>query len=699
MFNNFEIKAYHVLKNMEEERHLLHHPFVGSEHLFLSLLKFCPETQKIMKESNLSYQIFKEELVKIVGIPKKNVDFNLYTPLLKRVISNSIDDAKENNNGIVTTKHLFFSILEEGEGVAIRILLGMDIDLENIQQSLDKKVITKKENICDFGKNLNLAVNMEEKTVGREKELKYIIETLLRKKKNNPLLIGPAGVGKTAIIEELARKINSGEVPEELQNTNIISIEMADLVAGTKYRGEFEEKLNKIIDILGKDKSKIIFIDEIHSMVKAGGAEGAISAGDIFKPYLARGDIKCIGATTTDEYDRYISKDKALARRFEIVNINEPTDEDTINILCKIKKEYENHHNVKISKKMIEKIVEYSGKYIFSKKNPDKSIDFMDSICTMVKVKNDHSKKINNYLLTKKEIEKLKDESIIQNDFNSALKYSDKEKDIDLKIANLQNNFKFNVTEKDILKVLSYKSNVPLLIDKKKLFNNIKNNLTNNIIGQDEVINKIIANLNKKFTSTDQILSLLFLGSIGVGKTEIVKLINESFANNINFIKIEGSEYSNEASITKLIGSSAGYIGYEDTFLFNKIKYNPYALILVEDIDKLSVNVLNLFKQILTDGYITDAKGNVINFNNSIVIMTKTINQVKKVGFNNELFYEENNELNNIFNEIIIFNKITEKDILEYAKKHNLDVDLLKKYEYENYGFKKVKNELKKIFI
>ena len=331
MFNNFGVHIASIFRKAEEERYELRHPYVGTEHLLLAILSNDKDMILYLREYGLTYDKFRKELNIVVGNASKNSDINLYTPLLKRVINNALENAKENNNGIVTTKHLILSILEEGEGIAIRLLVSMNIDIDSIYDDLNKnnKLTNKKLELYETGIPLNDTIDFDECVVGRDKEIDLIIETLLRKKKNNPILIGDAGVGKTAIVEELVRRIERKEVPDILFNTKIVALEMGSLVSGTKYRGEFEEKLTKIIKELEQNSNVILFIDEIHSMVNAGGAEGAITAGDIFKPALARGKIKCIGATTTNEYQKFFSGDKALMRRFEIINVEEPNQSET----------------------------------------------------------------------------------------------------------------------------------------------------------------------------------------------------------------------------------------------------------------------------------------------------------------------------------------------------------------------------------
>lgn len=375
-----------ILKLAEEEKTTLKHPYVGSEHLLLVILKNNNDVSNYLKEYNVSYNSFKNELVNIVGSSTKDCSFNLYTPLLRKIV-NKYKGKKVDEDEIYND--LFFSLLDEGEGIAIRILLRMDVDLDVIYSSMkEKNKLRDMVEATKVGVILNNVVNNKETISGRDKEIDKLILCLSRKKKCNPLLIGDAGVGKTALVEELARRINKGMVPNSLKDYKIISIEMGSLISGTKYRGEFEDRLNKIIKELIYNKKVIVFIDEIHTMVGAGGAEGAINASDILKPYLARGELKCIGATTGSEYTNSIHKDKALLRRFDIININEPNKKDMYTLLKQVKKEYEMFHSVKVPNKLLSKIIDLSELYLKRVVNPDKSIDLLDSSCSYAKMNN-----------------------------------------------------------------------------------------------------------------------------------------------------------------------------------------------------------------------------------------------------------------------------------------------------------------------
>lgn len=379
-----------ILKIAEEERFSLKHPYVGSEHLFLALIKNDNYLTNYLKNYNITYDSFKRELLNVVGKCKKDNIENLYTPLLRKIINRY--NAKEKNDDHLY-EDLFLSMLDEGEGIAIRILLKMNVDLDELYFKLkQKQKINNMEEANKVGILLNSTVNMKEQVIGRDKEINKIILSLTRKKKCNPMLVGPAGIGKTAIVEELVRRINKGLVPEFLKDYKVFMIEMGSLVSGTKYRGEFEERLNNIIKEIINDEKTIIFIDEIHTMLNAGGAEGAINAAEILKPYLARGTLKCIGATTREEYNKSFLLDKALSRRFDVINIKEPNYEEMCNILSGVKKEYEEYHNIKIPNIMIKKIIDLSDFYLKNLVNPDKSIELLDSSCAYAKLVKNHNK-------------------------------------------------------------------------------------------------------------------------------------------------------------------------------------------------------------------------------------------------------------------------------------------------------------------
>ena len=417
MIGNFNMEAQNILLNAKKEMNELGHPYIGTEHLLLSILKSDSDISNRLNSYNLNYNNFKEELCKIVGTTDKKSEYFLYTPLLRKVIENAIIDSKENNDGEVTSEHLFFAMLEEGEGIAIRILIGMGIDIESMYDDFSSSLIKKTKKgkkkklmIYDLGFDMtsNAKEGLVDPVIGRDKEVKRVMEILCRRTKNNPILIGEAGVGKTAIVEELSRLIANDEVPNNLIGKKVISLDMATMVAGTKYRGEFEERMKKVIKELEDNDDIILFIDEIHTLVGAGGAEGAIDASNILKPALARGKIRCIGATTIEEYKKFIEKDSALERRFQKIYIKEPSIEETINILNNLKPIYEKYHNVIVPDSIINSIVSLSEKYIFDRNRPDKEIDILDEVCSMVSMKDNQD--IINKKNIKKKIEILEEE-------------------------------------------------------------------------------------------------------------------------------------------------------------------------------------------------------------------------------------------------------------------------------------------------
>ena len=695
MFDKYSFTISKIFKYAEEEMKVLHHPYVGSEHLLLSLLKNSKDVKEIASKYNLTYDNFKKELMLVVGSSSKASSYVLYTPLLKRVINLAMEDAKERKEEL-NSKHLFLALLEEGEGIAIRLLYGMNINLDSMYDELNEREhkTNQKLEILNIGKDLSDVINPDDILVGRDKELNLIIETLIRKNKNNPLLVGDAGVGKTAIVEELVRRINLKEVPKSLQNKRIIMLEMGSLVAGTKYRGEFEEKLTKVIRELENNPNIILFIDEIHTMVNAGGAEGAINASDILKPYLARGKVKIIGATTTHEYNKFILKDKALNRRFELIKICEPSILETEEILNKIKPSFEKHYNIKITQKNISDIVQLTNRYISDRRNPDKSIDILDSVCAMKEVSNKTSNIIDSYKYKKEEIIKLKEEMVKKNDFVRALEYHNEEVKID-KILNKKMKQTIKITEQDILNLISRKCNIPI-INKKNKYKELENFLLNNLIGQDEAIKKIIKNMIN--FDEDKPLSLLLTGSTGVGKTETVKLISKFL--NINLLRLDMSEYNQDITINRLVGSSAGYVGYDDGAIFDSIKMEPFTCILVDELEKASPSVMNLFLQILDEGFVTNAKGEKIDFKNTMIFMTSNVKGTKKIGFmesSNTYTNDFSKEFVARFTDIIEFNDITEDMLEAYLKKNNIkDKSLVKDFDIHKNGFRGLKHFLTK---
>lgn len=698
MENNFNIELAKIFRRAEEERFNLRHPYVGTEHLLLAVLKEDKEMASFLENYHLTYENFKKELVMVVGSATKESELNLYTPLLKRVINSATINAKENNKGKVTVKHLILALLEEGEGIAVRLLVGMNIDIDEIYEDLNKenKLTNKKLDIYEIGNVLNDIVALDENVIGRDKELNLIIECLLRKKKNNPILIGDAGVGKTAIVEELTRRIIKYEVPEQLYNAKIVSLEMGSLVSGTKYRGEFEEKLTKIIKELENNQNIILFIDEIHAMVNAGGAEGAITAGDIFKPALARGKIKVIGATTNEEYNRFFAKDKALMRRFEVININEPNKEETLNILKKVKGEYEEHHNVIIPSSLLPKIIDYTDKFISNKKNPDKAIDFLDSVCSRVQT-------MGSVTLEKKKIyEKLselkfkKEESVKNNNYDEALNIYNEELLLNKKFQSNDFQKKRKVTENDIISVLENKTNTIFTKEKLKYLSNLQKEVKKKLYGLDNYVDEIVDTIRTSLLERKGMLKIYLEGEKYLGKSSLVKIISE-YMKPTNYLKIDLKDYKNSGDINKLIGTPQGYIGYNDEHLFSKLKNNCFSIILFDNFNEGAQNIQYLIKEILKEGSIQDNKGDTISFNNSVIFLTNDVKTDNKVGFINNSDDYKYNELFDLVDSYLVFKKLDKETISNYLDSMNISnkEEIIKKSNYEKYNYKNVDKLIK----
>ena len=747
MFGNFSEEARKVLVLAKKEMKELKHPYVGSEHLLLAILKRNNDISKKLKEYELTYDIFKKELEEVVGIGSNDVNTFLYTPLLKRVIENAILDSKESNS-MVTIEHLFSSLLEEGEGVAIRIMFGMGIDLEKLYDEFSYKIVNHKSKnkkliIEEMGVDLTLKASKGEldPVIGRDTEINRVIEILSRRSKNNPLLVGDAGVGKTAIVEGLSYLIANSMVPINLQNKRIISIDMACLVAGTKYRGEFEERIRNILEEVAGDPNIILFIDEIHTIVGAGGAEGAIDASNIFKPALARGDIKVIGATTLEEYKKFIEEDKALSRRFQNIYVKTPDKKTTKNILLGLKPIYEDFHNVLIDDNIIDLIIDLSDKYIHNRYEPDKSIDILDEVCAYVSLKETKElKEYNKINIKLKEITKVKNNYIFNNDFKDALVYRKDEEKLLSKLNNLEldilkNKNRKKVTKKDVAYIMNMKTNIPIydLVENNiKVINKIEKELSDNIIGEDTAVKTcidVIKRIKLGFKDDNMCYSMMFAGPSGVGKTKLAILFSKSLVGD-NLIRLDMSEYSDASSITKIMGSSPGYVGYKDSHnILDEVKNKPFSVILLDEVEKAHPDVLNLFFQILEDGKIKNSYGEYIYFNNTVIIMTSNIGYNESyIGFNS--INNRNSKLNENFtipfinriDTIVYFNKLSKDDIKKiitnklsilkrkYKEKNinlkidnNVIEDITIKSEYITYGARKIdkiiKDDIENIII
>lgn len=705
----------------KKEMSLLKHPYVGTEHLLLAILNNDNlEVTKILNKYNITYGLFKDEIIRVIGIGTKSNEWYLFTPLLKQVLEDSILACSKKDK--VKVEDIFVALIDNGEGVANRILIGMNIDIDCLYEKFVSKFNYNKHYSNDnllidkLGINYNREAENDkfDEVIGRDKEINILVESLLLKNKNNPLLIGDAGVGKTAIVEELARRISKGDIPERLSNMVIYGISTSSLVSGTKYRGEFEERFNKLITELEDNENIILFIDEIHTIVGAGGAEGAIDASNILKPYIARGKIKIIGATTKDEYHKFIEKDKALDRRFKKIYIEEPSLEATKNILKKIKKNYEEFHSVSISDEIIDNIVELSNKYIIGNKQPDKAIDLLDELCSKTSLKEnkedvyfyDLKRKLN--LITEK-----KKNEIIKHNYEEATKLRDSEfkirKEIDDNLF-LHSNKKNEVKLDYLYEVISEKSLVPLnefYSSNESIYKKLKNC----IFGQDKNISDILNFINKRHQREKNVpLILLLYGNKGVGKTFFVEEYAKALYPKDAIIRIDMINYMDNTSINRLIGSAPGYVGYDSGgAILNKIKDYPYSLILLENINVGNSDVVRLFLKSYETGYIEMATGERLNVSNTIIFMTLTTdNNLQKVGFSNEK--ENSIKLDSILGKDIYprlpfsayFNPLDEKIIKKIIKKklihENIDSDSIEvkvesikdNCEFLKYGAKKI---------
>ena len=755
MFSRFSEEAQKLLMHSKKEMKDLGHPYVGSEHLVLSLLKLNNDFSTKLKNLDVTYNKFKDRLISIIGENLSDNTWFIYTPLLKRIIETALLISKESSSNEVLPEHLIYALFEEGEGVAIRILDSFGIDIANLQADYSYILNNKKKNdkkkllVEELGIDLTKKASNGEldPVVGRDHEVKRMMEILGRRTKNNPLLVGNAGVGKTAIVEELARMIVKNQVPTSLRNKRVISVSIASLVAGTKYRGEFEERITKMLKELEDNPDIFLFVDEIHTIMGAGGAEGAIDAANIFKPALSRGKIRLIGATTSEEYKQTIEKDKAMERRFQMILVEEPNDKETLNILKTLKPIYEAYHNVKIDDTLLADIVSLSNKYLYDRYQPDKSIDVLDEVCSSVSLNTTNISKLDLYkeekskqiMLYKEELAGLresKNKYIINQDYDEASSLRFKEKELLTKINCLElkrtkkvvKSIKFN----DIAKVISTKAGIPVY-DMNNNHNNkfiidLEKKLSKEIIGQAQAIKELI-DVTKRFKLGYKLdnkpISLLFVGPTGVGKTQLATLYSEYMFGPNKIIRIDGSEYKDESSINKLLGSSPGYVGYDDSKnKLEEIRNNPYSLILFDEIEKAHPSVLNLFLQILDSGSITDSKGNIIHFNNSIIIFTSNIGYCKSsIGFTDQNDKYDSKlkeilsvELLNRIKKVIYFNKMRYEDIYsiikvkllsvkQYFKERGVKISisdnmiksLIDKTRYQEFGARKVEDVIENV--
>ena len=588
-------------------------------------------------------------------------------PRTKRVLEMAVEEANELGNSYVGTEHLLLAILHEGGGLAVRILESFGVTQDKLQKAFEK-VLSEDSGKSDKSVNLGdldgFAVDLNEKAkqgkidpvIGRNDEINRVIQILSRRNKNNPVLIGEPGVGKTAIAEGLAQRIVNNDVPEILKNCHIISLNMSSVVAGTKYRGEFEERLKKVIDEVKKHKDWILFVDELHTLVGAGSSEGSMDAANIMKPALARGELRCIGATTLKECKKYIEKDAALERRFQPVKVGEPTPKDTLEILKGLRDRYEAFHKAKITDEALKAAVELSGRYITDRFQPDKAIDVIDEAAAKVRMEASSTPEG----LKKKEealesVNKEKEAAVSAQDFEKAAIYRDQAKKLQTEIDTLKKDWKggdhdhLTVTEEDVAEVVSKWTGVPVQnlkkSDSERLLH-LEDELHKRVIGQDEAVHAVATAIRRARAGMKDpkrpIGSFLFLGTTGVGKTELARALAECmFGSEKNMIRFDMSEYMEKHEVSRLVGAPPGYVGYEEGGqLTDAVRRNPYSVILFDEVEKAHMDFFNILLQVLDDGRLTDGQGRTVDFTNCVIIMTSNLgsnflkgHMGKKLGF------------------------------------------------------------------
>lgn len=669
--NNFTPRAQQVLALARKEADRFHHNYVGTEHLLLGLINLGQGVAvNVLQKMGLDLQTVRTAVEKQVGTgPESKPSGNIpYTPRVKKVLALAGKEAKSLNHSYVGTEHILLGLLREGEGVAARVLKSLDVDIERCRNEIlseldpnfsgepeeasagtpgnspEDKKDAKTPALKAFGRDLTeLAKKGElDPVIGRKHEIRRVVQILCRRSKNNPVLIGEAGVGKTAIVEGLAQEIASGIVPEILADKRVITLDLALMVAGTKYRGQFEERIKAVMDEIRRAKNVIIFIDELHTIVGAGAAEGAMDASNIFKPALSRGELQCIGATTLAEYRKYIEKDSALDRRFQSVKVEAPSIADTILILKGIRGKYEDHHKVNFTDSALDAAAKLSERYITARFLPDKAIDILDEAGARARIESlKRPPEIEEMNATIEEVCGKKEEAIAEQHFEEAAKFRDEEKQLRKKQADVIEEWKksreenrLTVDEDEMLQVVADWTGIPLSRmeqkESKKLLE-LENELQEEVIGQNiatQVISKALRRSRADLKDPKRpIGSFMFLGPTGVGKTLLAKVLAEQmFGDKDSIIQIDMSEYMEKFAVSRLVGSPPGYVGYEEGGqLTEAVRRKPYSVVLFDEIEKAHPDVVQLLLQVLEEGRLTDSLGRKIDFRNTILIMTSNV--------------------------------------------------------------------------
>ena len=727
MTYKFTNSAQNVIEIAKEIAVELGHNYIGTEHILYGLTEEeNGVASRVLENQGITPENVLEEIENLIGRDdEKEITSLSFTPRTKRIIENAFVEARKLDSEYIGTEHILIGIMREADSIAVRIMLDLGINPQKLYNEI-VKVLEEDENINmqDGGSNKNsgsynstptlnqygtdltkeASMGKLDPVIGRKNEIERVVQILSRRTKNNPCLIGEPGVGKTAVVEGLAEKIVQGDIPELLKNKRVVTIDLSSMVAGAKYRGDFEERIKKALNEVKKAGDVILFIDEIHTIVGAGSAEGAIDAANILKPLLARGEIQLIGATTLNEYRKYIEKDSALERRFSPVTVNEPTHEETVQILKGIRDKYEAHHNIKITDEAINSAVELSTRYINDRFLPDKAIDLIDEASSKIRLTSleepetikELENKIQNMNQEKEDavkIQKFEKAAKLRDEVNSLKEELEKEKN---KWKNKKTKSIPKLTEEDIAKVIARWTGIPaakITQDENKKLKNLDKELHKRVIGQNEAVEAVAKAIRRSRVGLKNpnrpIGSFLFLGPTGVGKTELSKALAESlFGTEDSIIRIDMSEYMEPHSVAKLIGAPPGYVGYDDGGqLTEKIRRKPYSVILFDEIEKAHPDVMNMLLQILEDGRLTDSQGRTVNFKNTVIIMTsnigaRLITEKKSLGFANssdedeakeyedikknvmaELKKELRPEFINRIDDIIVFHKLNDDEI------------------------------------
>ena len=727
MSEMFTEKARNAMVLAAQEAISFRHQAVGTEHLLLGLVIELEGIAGILlRERGLTVEIVRQEIEALTGYGsnRKEIDPYLmpYSPRAKKVVVAATEEAKRLKIPQVGTEHLLLGLLQE-EVLATKIMRDNHIELEELMKTIYEKIgiqpskarstkgqvsgnhaKDKTPTLDSLSRDLTALARQGklDPVIGRNEEVRRMIQVISRRTKNNPVLVGEPGVGKTAIVEGLAQRMVNGEVPEEIASKRLMMLDMGALVAGTKYRGEFEERMKKIIEEIYTQQDVILFIDELHTLIGAGGAEGAIDASNILKPALARGELQVIGATTLDEYQKYIEKDAALERRFASIHVEEPTAEDSVQILKGLRKHYEAHHHVEITDEAIQAAVQLSVRYITSRRLPDKAIDLMDE--TAAKARLDVTTKVSPIVLLEEEIlhfEQLKNQAIQHQNFDEAAKFRKKELAKRAKLEKLiekletspKTDYVASIGEGDIAEVVSQWTGIPLQQMEKKESErliNLESVLHKRVIGQSEAVSAVARSIRRARSGLKDprrpIGSFLFLGPTGVGKTELAKTLAEAmFGEQDALVRIDMSEYMEKHSVSRLVGSPPGYVGFDEGGqLTEKIRQRPYAVILLDEIEKAHPDVFNILLQVLDDGHLTDSKGRKVDFRNTVIIMTSNLGAValreeKSVGFGAKTVQQNHDamekrireelknsfrpELLNRIDETIVFHKLQKEEL------------------------------------